>query len=1007
MPGLDRQLTKAVSAKAERRHLTVLFCDIVGSTALSAQLDPEDLRQILHTFQVSCSDAIRRYDGHIARYMGDGVLAYFGFPTAHEDDAERAVRAAFQMIESISAVSFPRAPSLQLRVGIATGVVVVGDLIGEGPNREFELIGEAPNLAAWLQKGAKPNQILVSPNTRRLLGRVFEFEDLGERSAKGTGEPTRIWSVLRPSAVPSRFEARQPSQLTPFVGRDLELALLRAHFEKAKHGFRQIVTISGEPGIGKSRLIVAFRQQLAGESCRTLLFQCSSYHANSPWYPVIRHLEDALGIGYDASPSLKLQKLEALIDEYVTEQRISAVPLLAALLAIPTGDRYPAGELTPQQQKKRTFDALLDLVRAQSEQAPLILIVEDIHWMDPTSSELLEQLCQRAKEWRVLVVLSFRPEYRLPQHEGSAAINLNRLETAQVASLIDSLAPDRTLPVRVTEQIIAKTDGVPLFVEEVTKTILDDRAIKKGQNIGEISWSPVVPDTLHDSLMARLDQLGPTKVVAQIAATIGREFAFNLLAALTPLSQGELRRAIDHLQGSGLLFRRDGDIVETYFFKHALVQDAAYASLLRDDRRKLHLRIAEALSTKFHHVSESSPEIIAYHYTEARETKPAVLYWLKAGQHAIERTAFVEAITHFQTALKLLSELPECQERDGLELQLQQAHASAAIAARGFGAAETKLAFNRALQLCEKLESAPQAFAILYGLASFHLMRGEFEEGYSVAQDLLQRAKRQNDPTGVLIGHRVVGMSLFMLGELKDARRELQRASELYDPERHAQLAVIFSQDLRATAQVYLGMSCILLGDVEVGLTHSREALAYAEQLRHPHTICYILPFLAGAYLYAGMPRTALPLAERTITLSAEYGFPQWLAAGLMVRGWSRVDLGDVQRGLTDIRESIGGLQTTGTIILMQFAQFLLARALMAASQLTPALELVDRILSEIRQSGGRWYEAEVHRLKGDLLERAGRSGFDFYYKTAIAVARRQGVRLWIRATSASTQGPS
>ncbi len=1006
MSNLHHPPAEIVGTKAERRNLTVLFCDIVGSSALSAHLDPEDLREILRAFQASCGDAIRRYDGHIARYMGDGVLAYFGFPMAHEDDAERAVNTALQMIEAVCALTFPRARPLQVRIGIATGLVVVGDLIGEGPSREFALIGEAPNLAACLQQYAKPNQILVSMQTRRLLGNLFEFADLGEYPFKGHDEPVRVWSVLRANAIPSRFEARQSSRLTPFFGRDRELAVLHEQYKKALRGQGQIIAISGEPGIGKSRLIATLRNQLASETYRTLLFQCSSYHTSSPWHPVIRHLEDAMGVSHDTPPSLKLKKLETLVSEHLEEKRESIVPLLAALLSIPTGDRYPALELTPQQQKKRTFTAVLDLVRAQCWKQPIILVCEDLHWMDPTSWELLQQLHQHVRDWPVLVILSFRPEIRLPWTDESqiTTLVLNRLEPTHVASIIESLTDGSALPLQVVEQIASKTDGVPLFVEEVTKAVLEARAASEDFAASGSPWVPTVPDTLHDSLMARLDQLAPMKAIAQIAAAIGREFDLDLLVAIAPLTMSEVRAAIDRLLESGLLFRRTHAAVEGYTFKHALVQDVAYTSLLRDERRELHVRIAEALATRFVETAEGAPELIAHHYTQARQIKPAIDYWLRAGRQASTRSAFVEAITHFQAALKLLTELPESSERDELELQLQQSLASAFIAAKGFGAGETTQAFNRALQLCEKFEGSPQVYAALNGMVGVHLMRAEFERSRSLAQDLLTRALRQNDSTALMMGHRVLGMSLFVIGELDNAKHRLQKALELYDAPRHAPLALIFSHDFKATAQAYLGLTSILLGDIEVGLAHNRDALVYAEQLRHPHSVCYVLPFLAGAYLIAGMPQTAYPSAERTIALSSEYGFPQWVAGGLMLRGWARIELGEIESGLSDIRKCIGALEATGTLIWMQFAQFLLATALAKKGQPSAALELVDRIIAEIGATSGRWYAAEVLRFKGDLLLSAGAAAGDVEacYESAIAVASHQGARLWqLRATNA------
>ncbi len=1005
MPDVQRPPVDAAGIRAERRNLTVLLADIVGSSALSVRLDPEDLRVILRAFQAACGNAIDRYEGHIAQYLGDGVLAYFGFPTAHEDDAERAVNAALQMIETVSALSFPHASPLELRVGIATGVVVVGDLIGEGPSREFALVGEAPNLAAWLQHCAKPNQIVVAPQTRRLLGRAFEFADLGEHTAKGHQQPIRIWSVLRPSSVQSRFDARQRSQLTQFIGREAALANLQMHFDSAKRAQAQLVAVSGEPGIGKSRLIATFRERLAEENVSTLLLQCSSYHTSSPWYPIIRHLEDAAGIGQETDPALKLQKLESWLDK-IGADRCSVVPVLAALLSISTGQAYPPLALTPMQQKRRTFEVLASLLRAQAAQQTIILLCEDVHWIDPTSWEFLEVLGKEVKHSAVMMVVSFRPEFRLTsmEHSHDSIITLGRLDPAQVERMVGSMAGERQLPGAVVEQIVTKTDGVPLFIEEVTKVVLEGRGTGKETVESGSRWVPAIPDTLHDSLMARLDQVSPMKVIAQISATIGREFGLDLLEAVASYTKEDVRTAIDRLLETGLVFRRGDPSAERYAFKHALIQDAAYASLLRDERRSLHMRIAEALRSKFPDVAERAPELVAHHYTRASETGLAIEYWLKAGRQASTRTAFAEAITHFQIALKLLGERPETLERDELELQLQQSLASAFIAAKGFGAEETILAFDRALQLCDRLKGSPQIFAVLNGMAGVHLMRGEFEGSRAAAEDLLARARRSGDTTALLMGHRVLGMSLFMIGDLVAAQRELTEAIALYDPPRHAPLALIFSHDFKATAQGYLALASVLAGDIEGGLSHGREALAHAEAMRHPHSVCYVLTFLTAAYLAAGIPLAAGPLAERVISLSGEHGFPQWLCAGYLLRGWVCLEIGDAKSGLDDIHASISGIESTGAIVWIQFGHFQLARVLSKTGQAEEALSLADRILAEIGLTTGRWYEPEVHRLRGDLLLSNGAPMLDVEacYEAAIAAARRQGARLLeLRATNA------
>jgi class 3 adenylate cyclase/predicted ATPase len=997
--------TRTDNARAERRHLTVLLCDLVGSTALSARLDPEDLGRILREFQRCCAHAIRRYEGHIARFMGDGVLAYFGFPTAHEDNAERAVKAALEMVDSVSGVVIPIAEKLEVRIGIASGLVVVGDLIGEGSAREFALVGDAPNLAARLQALAEPNQILVAPRTHHLLGRLFEFADLGDHNIKGFDRPIHVWRVIAPGSISSRFEARQSSHVTPLIGRQAELGLLRKQYSKAKRGKGQVVLVSGEPGIGKSRLIMALRDRLAGERYGFLSFQCSSYHTSSALHPVIRYLEHAAGITRDTAPAVRLDKLEALVRRQ-TEQVSSIVPLLAVLLSIPTKDRYAPPELTPEQLKSRTFSALLALLQASTEQQPVILVFEDVHWADPTSLELLDRIRHSAQNWRILVILLHRPDLTLPWAEQPhvTSLAINRLDRVQVSSMVQSLTEGEVLPRAVIDQILAKTDGVPLFVEEITKAVLESAI--GGSNEGHpcTQSTLMVPDTLHDSLMARLDQLAPVKTVAQIAAVIGREFSFELLKTVAPFPEKDVKAAINRLLASGLMFRSGHVSDHNFAFKHALVRDEAYASLLHDQRRKLHGRIAESLCRDFTESADTAPEIVAQHYAQAGKPKLAVDYWLKAGRQASARSAFVEASTHLQMALKLLAELAADAERDNLELQLQQSLGSALAAGKGFGAAETNQAFKRAHDLCNNLEDCPQTFAVLNGLTAFHIIRGEFEQSRALAEDLLARARRQDDSTPRLMGHRALGSSLFLIGELAPARDQLRRALELYDATRHAPLAFIFSLDFKASAHAYLTLASVLLGDIDGGLAHGRDAVCHAEQLRHPPSICNALAFLAGAHVLCGDAAAAYPVAERTIMLASEYAFPLWLAGGQMLRGWTRSALGDVEQGLPEIRKSVKALEATGALIWVQFARYLLAQTFAKAEQLTDAMKLVDQTLLMVAGTSGRWYEAELHRLKGDLLVRGGDStaAAEACYERAIAVAARQGARLWqLRASNA------
>jgi class 3 adenylate cyclase/predicted ATPase len=988
----------AATVTAERRHLTVLLCDLVGSTSLSTRLDPEDLGKILFEFQRCCANAIRRYDGQIARFMGDGVLAYFGFPTAHEDDAERAVRAALEMVESISALTFPIAKRLEVRIGIASGLVVVGDLIGEGAAREFAIVGDAPNLAARLQGLAEPGQILIAPRTRLLLGRLFELADLGDHNLKGFERPIHVWRVLAAGSASSRFEARTSFELTPLIDRQAELRLLQKQYGKAKRGKGQVVLISGEAGIGKSRLIVALRTRLAEERYGFIPFQCSSYHTSSALHPIIRYLEHAAGVTRDSAPAVKLDGLEDLVRR-TTEQTKSIVPLLAALLSIPTGDRYPQRELTPEQLKNQTFSAILALLQASAEQQPTILVFEDVHWADPTSLELLERIRDDVKNWRMLAILLHRPNLALPWAEQPhvTSLTVNRLDRVQVSAMVQSLTKGKPLPRTTTDQILAKTDGVPLFVEEITKAVLESAVGGSNEGRSGTQSTLLVPDTLHDSLMARLDQLAPVKTVAQIAAVIGRDFSFELLKATAPFPESEVQSAIDRLLSSDLVFQSSNLGGPSFSFKHALLRDEAYASILHDQRRKLHGTIAEVLCRDFPETAATAAEIIAQHYAEAGKAKLAIDYWIEAARQASARSAFVEAGTHLRMALKRLVNLPADAERDNLELQLQRSLGNAFAAAKGFAAAETVEAYKRALELCSSAQSSAQRFAALNGIIAFHITRGDFEQSRSLAEGLLTLAEQQDDPMPKLMGHRALGQALFLIGELSPALDHLDNSLKLYDATHHGPLAPLFSQ-------TYLALASTLLGEIDRGLAFGQAAVHLAEQLRHPHSLCNALAFLAGAHVLCGDPEAAYPVAERTVVLASEYAFPLWLAGGRMLRGWASCNLGNVEEGLPELRRSVKALEATGALIWVQFARYLLAQAFAKAEQLTDAMKLVDQTLLTVAATSGRWYEAELHRLQADLLVGTGGSpaAAEACYERAMAVAVRQGARLWqLRAANA------
>jgi predicted ATPase/class 3 adenylate cyclase len=998
----------SLEPEAERRQLTVMFVDLVDSTALAARLDPEEMAEVLRTYHSAVAGAIARFEGYVAKYMGDGVLAYFGYPRAHEDAAERAVRAGLAAVAAVHSLGSGHGEMLAARVGIATGPVVVGELIGEGAAREETVVGDTPNLAARLQALAEPGTVVIAARTRELVGGLFELAELGLQILKGFPVPVRPWRVVGEGTAESRFEALHGAGLTPLVGRENEIGLLLEHWERAKEGDGQVVLLAGEPGIGKSRLVRALRGRLENEPHTALGHYCSPHHQTSPLYPVIGLLERAAGFAADDPAATRLDKLEALLA--LSSEDVTAVaPLLAALLSLETDARYPPLDMSAHRQKERTLEALVDQVLGLATRRPVLVLYEDVHWADPTSLELLDLLVDRVQGAPVLVLITFRPAFAPPwmRYAHVSALTLSRLSRRQGAAMVARLSGGKALPPVVLEQIVAKTDGVPLFVEELTRAVLETNLLRdEGDHYTLAGPLPpmAIPTTLQESLLARLDRLAPARDVAQVAAAIGREFSHELLAITATLPERDLQAALDDLVGSGLVFRRGTLPQATYSFKHALVQDAAYATLVRAKRQRLHARIAAALEQHFPETVQAQPELLAHHYTEAGLAELAIDYWLRAGQAEIARSATAEAITQLTKGLELVRALPDDAARWRRELDLQVALGVALMAAKGWAAPEVGRANARARDLCERLGDTSRLFPVLYGDWVFHVVRAELETGRTAGEDLLRRAQEQNDAAAETVGNRIVGTAELLRGELVAARAHLERTLALYDPAAHRSLGFLFAQDPSVAGLSVLSWGLFALGYPEQAQARSEEALTDAKALSHRNTLGYAL--LYGCILSQLLQDhdEARDRANALIALAAEQDSPHFLGAGIIIRGWTLGDAGDFEAGIAQIRDGLAMWQATGAGFLVPYFRSLLAEIHGRSGAVNEGLDLVTEALDRVEETGERWFEVELHRMMGELMLRLPRSdptAAEARFAHAAATARQQGAKLWeLRATT-------
>ncbi len=994
----DARHETPVTVGVERRQVTVVFCDLVGSTPLAKGIDAEDYKDIIQSFSKAVADAVSEFDGYVARYVGDAALVCFGFPKAHEDDAERAVHAALRALENIASLKAHGQRRLQARVGIATGLVVVGNLHGAAARNEPDLAGETPNLAARLQGIAEPNTIVAASATRQLVGELFEWRDLGLQPIEGLPEPVKAWQVIGTRPVTSRFEAQRDSSLMPMLGRDECRATLRDLWQQARDGAGRVALIFGEAGVGKSRLAAAILEDADHQPRATLRYFCSPYRQGSPLHPCIQQFEHAAGFSRDHTQEEKLAKLKASLGD-APEQDMA---LIAELMNLPAGSRFSVPKLSPQAKRQRTLQALLDALERLARQKPTLMVFEDAQWSDETSRELLGRVVSRLSRLPVLLLVLARPEFR-PDWIARAHVShitLNPLTPEVSTALVHLVAKDRPLSPQVVAEIVARTDGIPLFLEEVTRAIVESQD-RRAAFRADGRQDAKLPLTLQASLLSRLDRLGRAREIAEIAAAIGRDFTSDLLALVVERAD-DLQALLDRLVESGLVLERP-TLQSGYTFRHALIRDAAYGIMSREKRRTVHTRIAEVLETHFPEAAANHPEILAWHYTECRLIEKAVAYWLRAGQQALRRSAMAEALRHLRRGVEVIAGAEDTPWRLQCELDLTIAIGKAQIATQGYAIASTRDTFARARELCERMEDPPQLLAVLHGLWTHALLRGEFASAQHQAEQVLARGKARNDRMWLLMGYRFSGVTRHPMGKFQEASRQLELGLELYDPAQQATYAALTVDDPRVVMLTYLSWSLMCLGKFSDARRCSEQAVADAEQTAHIYTLAHALNGAAFVALTIDSPQAALRRLDELSAVLADNGIAYYDAVETIFRGWCLAATGEFDRAMSLLTTGMSAYRATGSLLYLSGFLRMSAEAHSWAGRDGEAMDLIKESLSIVESTDQRWDEAEIRRVHGTLLRARGDgAAAEKAFHGARAVARKQGAKLWeLRASCA------
>jgi class 3 adenylate cyclase/tetratricopeptide (TPR) repeat protein len=976
-----------------------MFCDLVESTKLSETLEPEDLQALISAYREACNAAVKRYGGWVARYMGDGVMAFFGWPHAHEDDAIRAVHAGLEAVAAVAQLAAP--VELAVRVGVSSGPVVVGEIGGTDETASVDAVGETPNIAARLQTLATPNSILISETTRRLLAGAFDYQDLGRHQLKGITRPVQLYRIVAAKPLTSRFDAAHAESLTPLIGRSTELSMLLDRWRKAKEGDGQVVLLSGLPGVGKSRLIHELKAQIQAEPHFLLNHQCSPYHSQSAFFPIIEQIERAAQLAAREPDSDKLEKLQRYLPAALAENA-DAMSLIVHLLSIAGGDQNALAGLTPQQIKNRTVSTLVDTFLAFSTELPTLCIFEDVHWVDPSTLELLELAISRIDRARILLVVSYRPEFR-PTWLTRANVtihSLTRLSRSEVAGMVEAIClRDSRMLQPILNQIIEKADGLPLFIEELTNSILASMRNRAADNAATSTSEPSplkVPDTLYDALMERLDRVPQGRRLAQTAAVIGREFSFELLSLASRIDEGELRLALARLEDADIVYRIGISPQVLFAFKHALLRDAIYGSLLKSSRRQMHADIAAILDSHFHELVETQPELLAHHHSEAGNHELAVHFWQKSGQRALAHSANIEAIAHFRRALEALAAWPGSAERAGREIELQLALGIPLIAVHGYAAEETREVFAGARALCLQHNKSQELFQALYGLWGHSWMSGKNDDALGMANEFLTRAEASADIVPLMVAHRVVGSTLLSIGQFGQSRKHFEESIALSMKRREQSLFNRYMVEPQAASLLLLSWDLWILGYPDQALSRVLQALQLARQLNQPYSIAFAHYMTSVVRLLRGEAAAALSEAEASLDVSREQRFSLYVLLSRISRGYAVGCLGRPVDAVTEIRSGLDDMRRAGVAYMLPMMETWLAHMLARTGETEAGFLIVESALNGLDDASGRSWESELYRQRAEIVLTLGPNREDeaeANFRKAIAVAQRQDAR--------------